>query len=227
MKKLPIARTIASVIAGGLIIAGGFFLIEAYRLRQEFDRHIQARPLDLKVDLSQPGKFNGEFHQTWRACHSQTINLHVPANVIAKIPPSDLLAPLDFKWQITDSDGRVIVDNEFSGRLDWTDRFDGEAITLAYFRPFDLGTYTFGFTVITGAPQLAGIPQRLVSEYQACGLELLPVFFTRALGIIALVVASIILLVIRSITKRKQKAIRQQNDGQPSSASIISDELPS
>jgi len=72
-KKLPIGRAIACVIAGLLAIAGIFLLFEAHRIRQEFYRQAETRPLDLPVDLSQPGEFAAPFKQTWTACHGQAI----------------------------------------------------------------------------------------------------------------------------------------------------------
>ncbi len=204
-KKRPIGRAIACVIAGVLVIAGIFFLFEAHRIRQEFYRQSETRPLDLPVDFSKPGEFMSPFPQTWRACHGQAINLHVPTNVLAEVSPSNLLASLDFEWQITDSKGKVIVDEESSGRPLWQDRMRGDSIPLVYFHPFDLGDYTFSCTVVTGASALAGLEQRLVCQYQPCGLEMLPAFLANVIGIAALVIGGIILLIVRAITKRKKR----------------------
>ena len=75
---------------------------------------------------------------------------------------------------------------------------------MDYFHPFELGDYTFSCTVVTGAPALAGLEQRLICQYQPCGLEMLPAFLGNVMGIAALAVAGIILLIVRTITKRKR-----------------------
>jgi hypothetical protein len=209
MEKVPVGRTIACIIAGILVVVGVFFLFEAYRVRQEFYRQSETRPLDIAVDFSKTGEYTAPFSQTWRACHGQTINLHVPTNVLAGISPSNLLASLDFKWQITDPKGKVVVDDESSGRPLWQDRINGGSIPLVYFHPFDLGEYRFKCTVNAGAPTLSGVDQRLVCQYQPCGLEMLSAFLGNVVGIAALVIAGIILLVVTAITKRKQRQIRQ------------------
>ena len=76
MKKPPIGRTIATIIAALLIGAGVFLFVEASLINQDFEQKSKERPIDIAVDLSEPGEFSGEFRQTWRACHSQTINIH-------------------------------------------------------------------------------------------------------------------------------------------------------
>lgn len=218
MKKLPIGRTIACVIAGILVVVGIFLLFEAYRIRQEFYRQSETRPLDIAVDFSKTGDYTAPFSQTWRACHGQTINLRVPTNVLAGMSPSNLLASLDFKWQITDPTGKVVVDDDSSGLPLWQDRVNGDSIPLVYFRPFDLGEYMFKCIVNAGAPALSGVSQRLVCQYQPCGLEMLPAFFGNVIGIVALVIGGIILLAVTAITKRKQRQIRQPppaRDGVP------------
>jgi hypothetical protein len=116
-----------------------------------------------------------------------------------------LLVSLDFNWQITNPEGKVIVDGKSSGRPLWQDRVDGDAIPLVYFHPFALGDYAFTCTVTTGAPALAGLEQRLICQYQPCGLEMLATVFCTGIGIAALVIAGIILLVVRAITKRKKR----------------------
>jgi hypothetical protein len=213
MKKVPIGRSIACVFAVVLIITGAFFLFEAHRIRQEFYQRSETRLLDLNVDFSKPGQFTAPFRQTWRACHVQTINLHIPANILAEVSPSNLLASLDFEWQITDSEGNVVVDNKSSGHPVWQGRTDGGEIPLVDFPPFDRGDYTFKCTVATGTPHLAGIDQRLVWYYQPCDMAMVLAGFTDVIGISALVIAGIILLVVRAITKRKQRDITQSGRG--------------
>lgn len=148
------------------------------------------------MDFSKPGEFTSPFPQTWQA-----INLHLPTNILAEVMPSNLLAALDFEWQITDSKGEVIIDEEFSGRQGWQDRMYVDAIPLFSFHPFDLGNYTFKCTVITGASALEGLEQRLICQYQ----EMLLASLAKVIGIVAIVNAGIILLIVLVITKIKRR----------------------
>jgi len=211
MKKPPIGRTIACVLASVLVLAGAFVLYETHRLRQEFYEGSEIRPLDLAVDFSKPGEFTTGFKQTWRPHHWQPIDLYVPPEVLAEVSPSDLLASLAFKWQITDSKGNIVDEAESSGEMDWHCQTDSNAIRLSSVRPCALGDYTFACTVISGAPALDGVDQRLVCQYKPCGIELLSLFFIEVAAIVAFVIAGVILFVVGKITKRKRQQISQQS----------------
>ena len=204
MKTPPIGRTIASVVAAALVVVGVYSLVEARRFRKEFDRQSGTRPFDFSVDLSQPGVYTREFEQTWRSSHFQVIELHIPTDAVTGVPPSELLGALDGQWRITDSDGAVVVDDEFSASSTWQDGPGQQVTHVASFRPFDIGTYTFELTVVTGAPKLVGVEQRVVCQYQPCGLELAPALLARIVGIAALVIAGILLLAVTAVTKRRR-----------------------
>ena len=202
--SLPIGRTIACVIAGLFVIAGAYFLFEGMRLRREFHEQSKTRPLDIPVDFSESGEFTAPFSQTWQGCHGQAIALHVPSNLVVEASESSLLASLAFKWQIRSVDDEIILDNTSEGPLMWQDKPHDGIMPLIYFTPCDLGDYTFTCTVTTGTPALSGVEQRLVCQYQPCGLELLVASFTIGIGITALVIAGIIFLIVKMITKRKR-----------------------
>jgi hypothetical protein len=141
-KRLPIGRTIASVIAGVLFFAGVFLLVEAYLIRKEFYRQVQTRPLDLRVDLSQPNEYTVPFKQTWRACHGQTINLHVPAMAETHVSPSDLLAP-DGKTRETWTE----LIRRFSGAPPWGNGAKPADTFLSGLALLPSGASLFGFQV--------------------------------------------------------------------------------
>jgi hypothetical protein len=212
-KEKSTGKIVAFMIAGWLIIAGIFSVVQEYKILREFRRQTETRPLDLSVDLSQPGTFTVPFKQSWRTCCRQTIDLHIPPHALAKHLPSELLASLDFTWQITDTDGSVVADKESAGQPDWDKGPYEGMIPLAYFRPFALGDYTFSCTVVTGAPALAGLEQRLVCRYRPCGLETLPALFCCIIGIASFAAAGIILLVVLIVTKRKKRGQTTASSG--------------
>ena len=98
-----------------LIAAGVIFLIKSFRFRRRIDQHIKAKQIDMAVDLSSPGKFSGDFRQTWRASHGQVINLRIPADLSGQVSPSVLLESLEFECQITDANGKIMVDSNSAG----------------------------------------------------------------------------------------------------------------
>ena len=76
-----------------------------------------------------------------------------------------------------------------------------------------LRDYTFSCTVVTGAPALAGLEQRLVCRYRPCGLETLPALFCCIIGIASFAAAGIILLVVLIVTKRKKRGQTTASSG--------------
>ena len=208
MKPIPLGRTIAGVLAGIFVIAGVHYLREAARIRKEFQQQSQMHPFDLPVDFSRPVSFAAEFRQTWQKCHGQAIQLVVPAPVLAKTTPAALRASLDFNWQIKDAEGRVVVDDKTSDPPAFVDEMVSGTVPLAYFPPFDIGYYTFNCTVAAGAPALAGADQRLVCQYQPCGIEMLAAVFCTGIGIAALVLAGLVALIVVAINRRNQRRNR-------------------
>lgn len=205
MRSLPLGRTIACVMAGVFVVAGVHYLRAAARIRNEFQQQSAMRPLDLPVDFSMPGSYAAEFRQTWEKCHGQAIHLVIPAHVLTTTTPSALLATLDFHWQIQDARGKVVVDDKTSHPPVWQDGNEAGMVPLACFPPFETGYYTFNCSVAAGAPALAGTDQRLVCQYQPCGIERLPAVFCTGLGIVALVMAGLVSLMVVAITRRKQR----------------------
>ena len=55
MKKHSLGRTIASIIAGLLVLAGIYSLVESYRSWQQCCEWLEATPINIVVDVSKPG----------------------------------------------------------------------------------------------------------------------------------------------------------------------------
>ena len=201
---MGIGRTISSVIASLLLVAGVYFLIWAHHQRQEFQRWTTAKPIDMAVDVSHPGHFSGEFRQTCQTSHGEAVCLEMPSNLLASASASNVLASLQFDCTIADAQGTQVVKSSFDGdRLDGDRLIDG-AIPVVFIAPFKKGIYTLTLTVSKGAPALAGVHQRLVARYELCGLEMMPASMATVMGVAAIVIAGIILLVVLVITKLKR-----------------------
>jgi len=206
MKKLPIGRTIASVIAGVFVVVGVYFIVWSVQYRREFYQALEARPIDMAVDLSQPGEFSGQLHQTRRTPYLfQPLYLEVPPDVLHDVSVPDMVSKLRFNYAIADAQGKMVVESKFEGDLAASARFSQGTLQIGGFAYFETGKYTLTFRVTEGVPELAGIPQRLASSYLLCGMEMMSVLLGTVIGIASIIVAGIILLRVRAITKRKKR----------------------
>ena len=80
-KKLPIGRIVMGVFALLFIWFSVGSFISAAKYKARVDQWVTAHPIELDVDLSQPGKYTGEFIQTCEACHSEELYLELPDEI--------------------------------------------------------------------------------------------------------------------------------------------------
>jgi len=202
MKKLPIGRTVAYVVAGLLLVLAVHFFLKSGRLHREAEAWAVARPVEMPVDLSKPGHYSSSLVQVCPKCHSQVFCLSVPPQVAGKTAPTELLAGLQAKCTITDGAGKVIVSEALTSALPWEDRLFRRAIPLFSICPFERGTYTLSLSVTEGAAALAGVRQVFLARYRFCGIEFLPAFLCKVYAIVSLVLAGVISIVTVVVTKK-------------------------
>lgn len=200
--KLPGGRNISYAVAGLLCVVGVFFLITAYRYRQDFYRWQEASPIDIAIDLSKPGQFTGGFKQTCHIAHGEVLCLRLPPNMLANSAWPNRLHDLRFVAQIRDKNGMETVREEFTGDLFGTNYQPNGTLALLPFPPFGNGEYQLILTVTEGVPALQGTPQRLVARYMLCGLEMMPAFIVMGMGIGSFALAGIIALITALIVRR-------------------------
>ena len=206
MAKRTRGIKVTFIIAVLLAAAGVYLVVMANVMRLEFLEWIDAKPVDFAVDVSQPGEFSAPFHQTCSISHGEVLCLAVPEEILAEGSPQALLSPLRFESVIRDEQGNVVVQAEFDGEVPWGGEhlFDG-AIPLVRFRPFAKGDYILDFRITQGAPELAGVPARLMARYELCGMEMMPAFLALVGGVGAFLLAMIMLLAAWVFNRRLQK----------------------
>jgi hypothetical protein len=187
-----IGRRIAYGIALLLAAAGVVFLLDAYRYHRDFYRWQEARPVDIPVDLSQPGEFTATFLQTCRISHGEALCLVLPHERVAGTTWPSQLSNLRFLCRILDMDGKEKMREELTDELPCGDGLLEGTIPLVWFAPFGNGTYEMTFTVTQGAPALRGVPQRLIGRYWLCGLEMRVAVGLMIMGIAAMLVAAVV-----------------------------------
>ena len=195
-RRRPWGRIVAGAIGAVILFLAVAALTWSHKERRAVDAALVAEPVRLKVDLSKPGQFSGEFRQTFRAACSGYLEI-----VPEPLPSSEkaalsLLKGLRGRLTIVRSDGRVvhecgIREEDFIAILDgyahWVPR---ECDDFS----FEEGIYQIKVVVDHGAPALAGVPHSLVGQYVLCGMENMPAEILYLIGIASCVIAGLILL---------------------------------
>jgi hypothetical protein len=193
-RRISIGRLITATFAALLTAATAVFVDGSCNSDRRFHEAIDARPMSLDIDLSQPGEFSAPFTQTYCEAHGEIIRLIVESPDGTGRATAEQLAGLDARVMIADADDNRVVDQELAVPKDRAPPED-EGLPLAYFRPFSEGDYTATITVARGAPSLRGARQTLYAQYSLCGLERFAVYILRLLaaicGLPALVLGAI------------------------------------
>ena len=199
MKNIPIFRGIAVLIAVGLLIFAFFSLKDGYLICHNFDDWLTVKPMNIKVDLSKKRVFRGKFEQTCSIAHGESLYLKLPQGKYNE----DFIRALKFHFEIINEDGKAIIDKTSANILIDTNKPD-QAITLLGLPPFAKGQYEFTLNIITPVPELAEINQQIFAKYHLCGLELLIGKILLAIGAVSFIIASVIILLVIKITRKKK-----------------------
>ena len=203
MNKIPIFISITLIIALILIGFGIKCLFDGYHISNNFENWQRIKPMDISIDFSKKIEFSGKFNQTCAISHGESIYLEFPKG---QYNPEKLNA-LRFNFMITDDRNKEIVKKEFCGELAWNKGVIDKPIILIAIPTFSEGIYNFKLNVITPVPELANVPQRIFAKYHLCGLELLLAKFIKGFGILSLIIATVLIIVVRKISKKKANEI--------------------
>lgn len=183
-------RGLSALIAVTLFACSVTFFVFAHNRRKSIEEWSVAKPIDMKVDLSQPGEFVGRFHQTWLSAHSQFIGLRVPEAILNATTPLALLKGASARFVIADKSGVEIESSEIDLASDG-DLIHG-LIPLSFASPGTKGDFSAKLVVTAGAAALKGVPQRLEGRYLLCGMEEMPVHFAQILAIATSVLGGLV-----------------------------------
>jgi len=201
MRINQIVRIIVLTIAGLLIAVGVLSLIVSWFVFRELRQWSEARPLDIEVDLSQPGEFSDQFILKCPDAVYYELCLVLPSSLCVKSEGEELLAGLEASCSIMDSYGSELPHLR-ELRLKPAKVTPGKPMLLESIGHLPEDTYTFRLTVSQGAGALSGVEQHLIMTYVVGMGRQLASFMALYGGVIALTVGAL-LCIIGVILKRR------------------------
>lgn len=170
------------IVAVFFLASGVWFLFDSHHRNLEFEAWQTARPMKCAVDFSKPGKFDADFIQTCSSSHGEVVALRIFPDALKSTNVTQLLAGLEAIIEIKPTSGTNKVETASAEILWQNETLDG-AVPVFSVSPFRKGSYKAHVVVTAGAPALVGTTQILEARYLLCGLEALPAFIARAIGI--------------------------------------------
>ncbi len=180
MRKVAIGRIIGLAF---VVICSGAALWcarDALQSNASYHRALTARPMEVVIDLSQPGVTTVPFHQTYSSSHGEELYLDTDLDRESLREPEDLFQDFTGNIAIRDSNGNETISADIN---DETIHTRNGQIMLASFLPFRRGEYSATIRIDSGASNFAGTKQIIYARYQLCGLEQFPALISGAFAI--------------------------------------------
>ncbi|QDT42196.1 hypothetical protein Pan241w_22770 [Gimesia alba] len=204
MRNLAFGRLFGLSLAVISLVGAVVFGVAAYRYNVMVHRWNLARPMETRVDLSQPGSLSVPFHQTCSISHGEGVFLDCEIRDEAGQIPDEVLKGLAGSLVITDSAGNEIANRDLT---EWKTPPPGQPIVSRYLvsgevmlteiPTFKTGAYTATVTIDEGAPALADHTQTIYAKYRLCGMEQMPVavfgFFAFCAGVVFLIAGLVVI----------------------------------
>ncbi len=172
MRKLALGRMLGLLLTVFALVVTVAFLKFAWDFDTLFQAWLTARPMETKLDLSQPGTVTIPFQQTCSTSHGEGIYLDCDVRNEQGAVPNGLFSEFSGSVVIHDLSGKEIVNRRLT--VSDADSVSGELL-LVDLPTFQTGDYAATIRVDSGVPSLAGHPQFIYAKYQLCGLEKMPV----------------------------------------------------
>ena len=158
--RLPIGPTIVFIFLLGmacLVFWGHLVRFSESRRRQRF-----RCPVALGVDFSAPSAYAASFECRKVYVRDAYLGLDIHETALSGAAPEVLLASLQGTYAVLDAEGEKVLSGSLAQDVE-TVRLPGfELIRLVHWGYFPLGNCQINVKVAQGAPELKGIPQRLV-----------------------------------------------------------------
>ena len=199
------------IVAVFFLAGGVWFLFDSHRRNLEFEAWQTATPMKCAVDFSKPGKFDADFNQTCASSHGEVVALRISPEALKLTTATQLLAGLEATIEIKPASETNTVETASAEILWQNETLDG-AVPVFSISPFRKGHYQARVTVTAGAPALAGTTQTLEARYLLCGLEALPAFVARVIGIVLTFVGTIIGVVVFLLALKRGRSENNLND---------------
>lgn len=166
-----------------------YFGIRAWNWNSDFHEWIDAKPMQMTVDLRTPSTHSAPFTQTCVVAHSQSIYVAYENPDANDKNIAEHFAGLKGTVTIRNPTGTEIRSEQFDAE---SIRLWGDDPTLVGFRPFSNGEYTAEIEIQHGASKIEGTQHELYARNDLCGLELLPAYVQGAISAVALLIAIVI-----------------------------------
>lgn len=186
MPKIAALRTIGLVLMIVGMGSGIYFALEARRIYTGYFQWMDARPFEMTVDLSKPGKAVAPFVQTCQSAHSEDVFFNCPELSEQQLEHVEFLfVGLQAEMRIENKSGEVVESIAVNSR---SIHYAYGKVVLASFYPFERGDYQVVLDVNSGAQALAGKSQTIYAKYMLCGLEIMPAYLAGIIAIVAMIV---------------------------------------
>jgi hypothetical protein len=187
------------LLAGGALVPAVFFASEWSREAKMIEAGRAAKPVEMAVDFSKPGKWTGKMSHGYTCFYFLAISLEAsPVPIVATTVPSTLPAPelagLKGRLVVTSSAGERVLDEELSDDPEIIGRreeYRGR-LPLGFTRSiYPKGQYDVEVEVTKPAPALAGSKQTLVVQYASDGMEIAVMESVAGAAILSFIVSAI------------------------------------
>jgi len=146
-----------------------FFGVACLNFRICFLQYTESRrrqrfqcPLALSVDFSTPNAYSASFDRREGYVRAAYLCLDIPETTLSEASPEVLLASLQGTYAVLDAEGKKLFYGSLAQDVETVRLPRFEIIRLVRWEAFPLGKCKINVTVAQGAPELKGIPQRLV-----------------------------------------------------------------
>ena len=207
--RFPLGRTFATCVGVFFLGVAAYFFLSWVNRAYFWHRARFGCLMALSVDFSTPGTYTASF-EYGQPIHNGFLGLEVPDRILSDTSPDVLLSGLQGTYTIIDEDGKQIIRGPLVE--------DPNEIRLRYFQNiielrdlfdwYGKVKWKINATVTHGAPNLKGIPQRLVLIDSEPAVRLRIALFLYTFIICgALLVGIIILTIVAVISLGKRKRL--------------------
>ena len=182
-------RIFATVAMAAFGVASIYFGTSARRWSLDFQQWIDAKPMEMTIDLTAQSTQSAPFKQTCAMAHGQSIYVAFDDPDANEENIGKHFAGLQGTVIIRDLSGSEILAKPFEAS---DVRLWGDDPMLVGFHPFKNGDYIAEIHIEQGAASLGAKQHELYARNELCGLELMPAYVLGAVSAVAGFIACVI-----------------------------------
>ena len=170
------------VVTAFFFALGVMLWLAGARMNREFWDAEKAVLASFPIDLSVPGTYEGPFTYTYNYAHTGWVYIEVAPGPAEP----NILEGLRLAADVVDTRGGVEEGEVYSSEdMQWQRSRHPDSLKVSRVRPYAVVAERLRVRVLEPAPRLAGKTQRLFVRYELCGLERMPMVFTRVLSLMS------------------------------------------